>query len=86
MRKYESACQARLILPPSKKQIVPTPIQRGLNVEAWTPTGSIEWHLATVWSFELGHLVLEAAAKLYPVQEVTLRQACRVIAKREKPG
>ncbi|TXN41457.1 hypothetical protein FV232_23305 [Methylobacterium sp. WL30] len=84
-RKYESACQARLILPPPKKQIVPTPIQRGLNVEAWTTSGSIEWHLATVWSFELGHLVLDAAAKLYPAQELTLRQACRVIAKREKP-
>ena len=64
VRKFESACQARLILPPSKKRTVPTPIQRGLNVEAWTPTGSIEWHLATVWSFELGRLVLDAAATL----------------------
>ncbi|MCJ2041882.1 hypothetical protein MKK55_23415 [Methylobacterium sp. J-059] len=84
-RKYDSACQARLILPPSKQQIVPTPIQRGLNVEAWTTSGSIQWHLATVWSIELGHLVLDAVATLYPDHEVTLRQACRVIAKREKP-
>ncbi|TXM66243.1 hypothetical protein [Methylobacterium sp. WL120] len=65
---------------------MPTPIQRGLNVEAWTASGSIEWHLATVWSFELGRLVLDAAATLYLDQEITLRQACRVIAKREKPG
>lgn len=84
-RKYESVCQARLMLPPSRQRIVPTPIQRGLNVETWTPKDSLEWHLATVWSFELGHLVLDAAAKLYPDREVTLRQACRVIAKREKP-
>ncbi|MFK5599930.1 hypothetical protein ACFZ8E_23475 [Methylobacterium sp. HMF5984] len=84
-RKYENVCQARLVLPHPRKQIVPTPIQRGLNVEAWTTSGSIEWHLATVYNFELGHLVLDAAAKLYPAQEITLRQACRVIAKREKP-
>ena len=32
-RKYESVCLARLILPPSWQRIVPTPIQRGLNVE-----------------------------------------------------
>ena len=64
---------------------MPTPIQRGLNVEVWTASGSIEWHLATVYSFELGRLVLDAAATLYPDQELTLRQACRVIAKREKP-
>ncbi|WP_281408323.1 hypothetical protein [Methylobacterium sp. WL6] len=41
--------------------------------------------MATVWSIELGHLVLDAVATLYPDHEVTLRQACRVIAKREKP-
>ena len=84
-RKYQSVCQARLILPQPREQIVPTLIQRGLNAEAWTTPDAIEWHLATVWSFELGQLVLDATGTIYPDREITLRQACLVIAKCGKP-
>ena len=39
-RTYESVCQARLILPRARKRITPTPIQRGMNVEAWATCGA----------------------------------------------
>lgn len=85
VRKYESGCQARLLLPRQPMRETPTQIHRSLRLEVWKPNGNIEWHLATVWSFEFGHRAFEAALPLYPDRDITLRQDCRVIAKREKP-
>lgn len=86
VRKYEAGCQARLILPRPPMRIVPTAMQRPLNIEVWKPNNvGIEWHVATVWSLEAGRLAFEAVAPLYSDREVMLRQDCRLVAKREAP-
>jgi hypothetical protein len=57
-----------------------------VRVEAWDEKGRIIAVIAHCDSISVGRATFDAAIQRYPNHEVTLRDACRVIARRVPPG
>jgi hypothetical protein len=85
-RKYESECLATLRLPkaPSLEPAVSpgTPVA----IEVWHERGRVEMRLAVIYPLDGALAAFEAVKAAFPKSEVTLRQACRVVRRRERPG
>ncbi|MCA3628038.1 MAG: hypothetical protein IOC49_12505 [Methylobacterium sp.] len=61
-------------------------VESEVRVEAWNEKGGVIAVIAHCDSVSVGRAAFEAAIKRYPNHEVTLRDACRVIARQEPPG
>ncbi|MCA3596219.1 MAG: hypothetical protein IOC63_09380 [Methylobacterium sp.] len=58
-------------------------VDSNVRVEAWDEKGRIIAVIAHCDSISVGRAAFDAAIRRYPNQEVTLRDACRVIARQE---
>ena len=84
-RKYEQLCLAAITLPPPQRPDIPVPPGIPYTVEVWTDTGSIEVRLAVIYPIDMARAAFEVACRLWPKHEVTLRDRCRIVGKRERP-
>ncbi|MCJ2140274.1 hypothetical protein [Methylobacterium sp. E-066] len=84
-RKYEHLCLAAITLPPPIRPEIPVPPGVPYTVEVWTETGSIEVRLAVIYPIDMARAAFEVACQLWPKHEVTLRDRCRIVEKRERP-
>ena len=85
-RKYEHLCLAAITLPPPARPEIPVPPGVSYTVEVWTETGGgIEAQLAAIYPIAMARAAFEAACDLWPKHEVTLRDRCRIVARRERP-
>ncbi len=65
----------------------PVPPGRPFTLEVWASRGgSVEMRLAVIYPLTAALAAFDAIAESYPDQEVTLRQLCRVIRRRSRPG
>lgn len=55
------------------------------KIDLWGAGGSIDKELALVTDLPLAHQAYEAALRLYPDREITLRQGARVLSTTEGP-
>ncbi|WP_243947188.1 hypothetical protein [Methylobacterium sp. J-077] len=84
-RKYEHLCLAAITLPPPMRPDIPVPPGVPYTVEVWTETGSIEVRLAVIYPIDMARAAFEVACRLWPKHEVTLRDRCRIVERRERP-
>jgi len=84
-RKYEHRCLAAITLPPPTWTEIPVPPGVPYTVEVWTDTGSIEVRLAVIYPIDMARAAFRVACDLWPKHEVTLRDRCRIVEKRERP-
>ncbi|MCJ2142771.1 hypothetical protein [Methylobacterium sp. E-066] len=85
-RKYEHLCLAAITLPPPRRPDIPVPPGVPYTVEVWTETGGgIEAQLAVIYPIMMARAAFAVACELWPKHEVTLRDRCRIVEKRERP-
>jgi len=95
-RKYEHLCLAAITLPPPARPDIPVPpparpdipVPPGIpyTVEVWTETGGgIEAQLAVIYPIDMARAAFQVACELWPKHEVTLRDRCRIVERRERP-
>ncbi|APT31950.1 hypothetical protein MCBMB27_02659 [Methylobacterium phyllosphaerae] len=85
-RKYESQCLATLRLPKAVSLEPPVPPGTPFAIEVWDERGRVEMRLAVIYPLDGAIAAFEAVQAAYPKNEVTLRQACRVVRSRDRPG
>ncbi|MGU3403369.1 hypothetical protein [Methylobacterium brachiatum] len=86
-RKYEHLCLAAITLPPPHRPTIPVPPGVPYTVEVWTETGGgIEAQLAVIYPIDMARAAFQVACELWPKHEVTLRDRCRIVEKRERPA
>ena len=85
-RKYESQCSATLRLPKAVSLEPPVPPGTPFAIEVWDEHGRVELRPGVIYPLDGARATFEAVKDAYPRKEVTLRQACRVLCKRERPG
>lgn len=85
-RKYESQCLATLRLPKAPSLEPPVPPGTPFAIEVWDERGRVELRLAVIYPLDGALAAFEALKDAHPRNEITLRQACRVLCKRERPG
>lgn len=86
-RKYEHLCLAAITLPPPMRPTIPVPPGVPYTVEVWTETGGgIEAQLAVIYPIDMARAAFQVACELWPKHEVTLRDRCRIVEKRERPA
>jgi hypothetical protein len=84
-RKYEHLCLAAITLPPPVRPTTPVPPGVPCTIEVWKETGGcVEAQLAAIYPIAMARVTFEAACELWPKDEVTLRDRCRVVARRER--
>lgn len=85
-RKYEHLCLAAITLPPPARPTTPVPPGVPFTIEVWKETGGcVEAQLAVIYPIAMARVAFEAACELWPKHEVTLRDRCRIVARRERP-
>ena len=85
-RQYEHLCLAAITLPPTMRPDIPVPPGVPYTVEVWTETdGGIEAQLAVIYPIDMARAAFQVACELWPKHEVTLRDRCRIVEKRERP-
>ena len=85
-RKYESQCLATLRLPKVISLEPPVPPGTPFAIEVWDERGRVEMRLAVIYPLDGAIAAFEAVERFYPSSEVTLRQAARVVRRRNRPG
>ena len=89
-RKYVPACLATIALPVSPRAISsgpPVPPGTPYTVEVWAVAGGgIELHLGTIYPLSMAMAAFEVACALWPDREVTVRDRCRIVRRRERPS
>ncbi|QGY01481.1 hypothetical protein MMSR116_05875 [Methylobacterium mesophilicum SR1.6/6] len=85
-RKYETQCLATLRLPKAVSLEAPVPPGTPFAIEVWDARGRIEMRLAVIYPLAGALAAFEAVQAAYPQSEVTLRQAARVVRRRDRPG
>ncbi len=85
-RKYESQCLATLRVPKAVCLEAPVPPGTPFAIEVWDERGRLELRLGVIYPLDGALAAFEAVKDAYPRNEITLRQACRVLCKRERPG
>jgi hypothetical protein len=84
-RKYEHLCLAAITLPPPHRPTIPVPPGVPYTIEVWKETGgSIEAQLAVIYPIAMARVAFQAACELWPKHEVTLRDRCRIVERRER--
>ena len=85
-RKYEHLCLAAITLPPPARPTTPVPPGVPFTIEVWKETGGcVEAQLAVIYPIAMARAAFETACELWPKHEVTLRDRCRIVARRERP-
>lgn len=79
-RKYEVACEARLVIPPPPEPEAPAESYPPFTIEIWDGC-RIEKCVAAIWGLDLARRVFEIAVEIWPDRHLTLRQRARVIRK-----
>lgn len=83
-RKYESQCLATLRLPRAASLEAPVPPGTPFAIEVWDERGRVEMRLGVIYPLDGALAAFEAVKAAYPRSEVTLRQAARVVRRRER--
>jgi hypothetical protein len=86
-RKYERLCLAAITLPPLRRATIPVPPGVPYTIEIWKEKGGcIEAQLAVIYPTAMAQAAFEMACALWPKHEVTLRDRCRIVERRERPA
>lgn len=85
-RKYESQCLAAMRLPKTVSLEPPVPPGTPFVIEVWDERSRVELRLAVIYPLDGALAAFEAVNDACPRSEITLRQACRVLCKRERPN
>ncbi len=85
-RKYERQCLATLRLPKAVSREPPVSPGTPFSIEVWDERGRVEMRLAVIYPLDGALAAVEAVQAAYPRNEVTLRQAARVVRRRDRPG
>lgn len=85
-RTYESQCLATLRLPKMPSLDPPVPPGTPFAIEVWDARGRVELRLGIIYPLDGARAAFEAVKDAYPRDEVTLRQAARVLCRRARPG
>ncbi|MHB2209171.1 hypothetical protein [Methylobacterium sp. CM6257] len=85
-RPYEHQCLATLRLPKAVSLEPPVPPGTPFAIEVWDERGRVELRLGVIYPLDGARAAFAAVKDAYPNNEVTLRQAARVVCRRERPG
>lgn len=85
-RMYVPVCQARITMPRSPVETLPTPGGMPYTIETWyAGGGKMELHLGTLYRLDMAEAAFEVVCALWPDTDTTIRQRARIVRRRERP-